>query len=54
MAIVAVMLACAPAAHAERVIVVDGARAHQVEDPFVPPLAETRLGPARRARAPAR
>jgi hypothetical protein len=46
MAIVAVMLACAPAAHAARVTVVDGARVHQVEDPFVPPPSEIALGPA--------
>ena len=43
---VAATLACAPAAHAEQVTVVDGARVQQVEDPFVPPRAETTLGSA--------
>ena len=43
---VAVTSAFAPPAHAERVTVVDGARVHQVEDPFVPPRDETTLGAA--------
>ena len=43
---VAVTFACAPAAQAEQVIVVDGAHVKKVEDPFVPPRDETTLGPA--------
>jgi len=43
---VLVTLGCAPAAHAEQVTVVDCAGVRHVEDPFVPPRAETGLGPA--------